>query len=99
MQQSDHPGLPFDECADRRFLVLADDEIAFPVPRLGAVLGREGPLVDGEHRLLKPRPTPFAALLSAPVISPSPQRGMMVRSQPRRPQQSRSRLVAACLVV
>ena len=29
MQQSDHPGLPFDERADRRALVLADDQIAF----------------------------------------------------------------------
>jgi hypothetical protein len=42
MQQSDHPGLPFDERADRLALVLADDEIAPPVPRLGAVLGWEG---------------------------------------------------------
>ena len=74
MQQPDHPGLPFDECADRRALVLADDEITFPVPRLGAVLGREGPLVDREHRMLKPRPTPFGALMSAPVISPGAQR-------------------------
>lgn len=29
VQQSDHPGLPFDERTDRRALVLADDEIPF----------------------------------------------------------------------
>jgi hypothetical protein len=56
-------------------------------------LGREGPLVDREHRMLKPRPTPFGALLSTPVISPGAQRGTMVRSQPRWPQQSPSRLI------
>ena len=61
--------------------------------RLGAVLGREGPLVDREHRMLKPRPAPFGALMSAPVIPSGAQRGTMVRSQPRGPQQSRSRLI------
>jgi hypothetical protein len=30
--------------------------------------------MDGEHRMLKPRPTAFRALLSAPVISPDAQR-------------------------
>jgi hypothetical protein len=39
------------------------------MPWLGAVLGREGPLVDREHRMLKPRPAPFGALMSAAVIS------------------------------
>ena len=29
--------------------------LRFPVPGLGSVLGRERPLVDGEHRLLEPR--------------------------------------------
>ena len=61
--------------------------------RLGAVLGRERPLVDGKHRLFKPRPTPFGALLSAPVISSGAQRGATVRSQPRWPPQFRSRLI------
>ena len=65
------------------------------MPRLGPVLGREGPLVDGEHRILKPRPTPFGAPMSAPVISPGAQRGTTVRSQPRWPQQPRSRPIAA----
>ena len=32
VQQPDQPGLPLDERADRRALVLADDQIAFPVP-------------------------------------------------------------------
>jgi hypothetical protein len=63
------------------------------VSRLGAVLGREGPLVDCEHRMFKPRSAPFGALLSAPVISPGAQRGAVMRRQPRGPQQSRSRLI------
>ena len=61
--------------------------------RLGPVLGREGPLVDREHRMLKPCPTPFGALMGAPVISPGAERGAAVRSQPRWPRQSRSRLI------
>jgi hypothetical protein len=69
-QQPDHPGLPFDQRADRRALVLADDEISFPVPRVGAVRGLEGPLVDGEHRLLEPGPAPFGPLMRTPVITP-----------------------------
>ena len=93
MQQPDQPGLAFDECADRRALVLADDQVALPVPGLGAVLGRERPLVDGEHRLLEPGPTAFGALLSAPMISAGAQRGAMLRSQPRRAHQCRSGLV------
>jgi hypothetical protein len=44
------------------------------MPRLGPVLRREGPLVDRQHRMLKPGPTPFGALLRAPVISPGTQR-------------------------
>ena len=63
------------------------------MPRLGPVLGREGPLVDREHRMLKPCPTPFGALMSAPVISPGAQRGATVRGQPRWPLQSRFRLI------
>jgi len=39
MQQSDHPGLPLDERADRRALILADEEIAF---RKTEALAREG---------------------------------------------------------
>jgi hypothetical protein len=44
------------------------------MPRLGAVLGPERPLVNRQHRLLKPRPTLLCALMSAPVISPGAQR-------------------------
>jgi hypothetical protein len=74
MEHADHPGSPLDERADCGALILADDQISFPMPRLGAVLGRERPLVNREHRLLKSRPTLFCALMSAPVISPGAQR-------------------------
>ena len=39
VQQSDHPGLPFDERTDRGALVLADYEVAF---RKTEALAREG---------------------------------------------------------
>jgi hypothetical protein len=45
------------------------------------------------HRILKPYPTPFGSLTSAPVIPSGAQRLTMVRSQPRGPQQSRFRLI------
>ena len=35
MQQPDEPGLALDERADRGLLVLADDQVALPVPGLG----------------------------------------------------------------
>ena len=35
-QQPDQPGLPLDQRADRRARVLADDEVALPVPRPGS---------------------------------------------------------------
>jgi hypothetical protein len=66
---------------DRRALVLADDQIALPVACLGAVLGLEGPLADGEHRLLEPRPASLSTLMSTAVITPGPQRRPAVRRQ------------------
>lgn len=56
MDQSHETGLAFDEGADRRAVVVADDEVTLPVPGFGPVEGREGPVVDGQHRLLKPWP-------------------------------------------
>ena len=53
VQQTGRAGLALDERADRGLLVLADDQIALPVPGLAAVLGRERPLVDRAHRLLR----------------------------------------------
>ena len=58
------------------------------MPRLGPVLGRKGPLVDREHRILKPRPTPFGAPMSAPVISPGAQRRTTVAPHHRSPLRS-----------
>jgi hypothetical protein len=52
MKQPDQAGLSFDEGAYRRPLALADDEIPFPMPGLGTVLGQERALMDREHRLL-----------------------------------------------
>jgi hypothetical protein len=63
------------------------------VAGLGAVLGLEGSLVDGEHRLLKPRPAPFGALMRASVITFGAKRRAVLWSQPGRSQQRRSRLI------
>jgi hypothetical protein len=93
VQQPDHPGLPFDQRADCRALVLADDEISLPVPGLRAVIGLEGPLADGEHRLLEPRAAPVATLMRPPVITPGAQRGAAMRGQRGRAHQRRSGLV------
>jgi hypothetical protein len=51
------------------------------VPGLGAVIGRERPLADGEHRLLEPRPPPVGVLMRAAVITPGAQRRVAVRSE------------------
>ena len=69
MQQTNEAGLTFHECADRGLLVLADDQIAFPVPGLGAVVGRERSLVDRTHRLFEPGPATVDALLDAAMIA------------------------------
>src|SRR5262245_46945342 len=67
VHQSDQTGLALDEGADRRALVLADDEVTFPVPRLAAVGGSEWPLMDRQHRLSEPWATPARALVRAAV--------------------------------
>ena len=87
VQQPDYPGLPFDEGADRRGLVLTNDQVSLPMPGLRAVLGRKRPFVDGEHRVLKPWPTAFRVLLSPPMIAAGAERRATVRSQPRRAHQ------------
>ena len=69
MQPTDEAGLVFDQRADRRALVLADEELALPMARLRAIVGWEGSLVDGEHRLFEPGSTPVAALMSAAMVS------------------------------
>ena len=69
MQQPDEPGLSLDEGADHRALVLADNEIAFPVPGLAAVAGFEGALMDGEHRLGEPRASAAGSLVRLSVIT------------------------------
>lgn len=69
VQQADGPGPPFDEGADRGLVVFADDEVSFPLPGLGALLGRKRPVVDGEHRLLEPRPAPVGVLVGAAVVT------------------------------
>jgi hypothetical protein len=35
-------------------VIVANDEIAFPMAGLGSVVNQERPVVDGERRLLKP---------------------------------------------
>jgi len=60
---------------------------------LGAILGLKRPLMDREHRLLKPRPTPIDALMCTPVVPAGAKRRATVRSQRRRALQRRSRLI------
>ena len=93
VKKADESGPSFDECADRRALVLADDQIPLPVAWFGSVLGWERTVMDGEHRLLEPGPASFDTLLGAAVVSARPQRGSSVWSQRCRTQQRRSRLV------
>ena len=81
VQQTDQSGLALDECADRGLLLLADDQVALPMSGLGSVLGWEGPLVDGAHRLFEPGPAAIGALLGAAMISCGAQRGTMLRRQ------------------
>jgi hypothetical protein len=81
MQEPDHPGLPLHQGADRRALVLADDEVSLPMAGLGAILGTEGPLMNREHGLLEPGRAPFGPLMRAPVIASGAQRGATVRCQ------------------
>jgi hypothetical protein len=68
MQQANHAGLAFDQRADGRTLVLADDEVSLPMPGLAAILWLERALVDGQHRLLEAWPAPIDMLVRAAVI-------------------------------
>lgn len=52
-------------------------------PRFGAVGGLEGTLVNREHRLFEPSPTPIGALMCAMVIPPGPQWRAMMWSRSR----------------
>jgi hypothetical protein len=69
MQQTNEPCLTFHQRADGRALVLADEEIALPMARLGAIVGVEGSLVDAEHRLFEAGPAPVSALMSAAMVA------------------------------
>src|SRR5690606_37936163 len=63
------------------------------MPSHAAVGGLEGTLVDGEYRLLEPRPTPIHLLMGTPMITPGPQRRAPLRRQSRWPQEPGSGLV------
>ena len=93
MQQPDDAGLRSTRVPIAERLVVADDEVALPMPGFGAILGSEWAVVDGQHRLLEPRPAALEALVSAAVVPTGAQRRATMRRQRRRPQQSRSRLV------
>jgi len=74
VHQPQHPGLAFDQRTDRREVVVADDEVALPVPGFRPVGRRDGTVVDGEHGLLKPRPPALLALVRSAVIPSGTQR-------------------------
>jgi len=63
------------------------------MPSLGAILRRERTLVDGEHRLLKPRPAPLDPLMRPSVVTPGAQRRPTMRSELRAAQECRPWLV------
>jgi hypothetical protein len=71
MQQTDQPGLAFDQRADRRMLVFADDQIALPVTSLRAIVGLRGRwcMVSIACSDLEPTATAFAALMSAAMVT------------------------------
>ena len=70
VDQPQHSGLPFDQRADWREVRVVDNEVAFPVPGHGSIVNRDGPVVDGEHWLLEPRPPALLALVGSAVIRP-----------------------------
>jgi hypothetical protein len=69
MHQPHHPGLAFDECADRRAVMITDDEVTFSVPGLRTVLRGERALVDGEHWMLKPGPSSLLMPMCSAVVT------------------------------
>lgn len=69
MHQTHHSGLTFDQGGDRRAVVVANDQVAFPVASLRSVIDRERTVVDGEHRLLKPWSSALLTLVRAAVIA------------------------------
>ena len=87
-------GPSFDECADRRGLVLADDQVALPMPgsdRSSGGNGRSWMVSIGCWNRGRRRST--RVLLSPPMIPASAQRGSIGAEPTGRAQQCRSRLV------
>jgi len=90
VQETDQAGVSLHERADRRRLVFADDQISLLVSGLRTDRQRERPVVDGQHRLLRPRLSP----LHSPVIAAGPQRRTVMLRERRGPHQHRPGLVA-----
>ena len=44
------------------------------MPCYGPVIGRKGPVMDGEHGLLEPGPAPLETLVRASMVTAGPQR-------------------------
>lgn len=74
MHQAQHPGLAFNQSADSREVVVADDEISFPVALFETVGWWERRVVDGQYRLLKPRSPALLALVGSAMITTGAQR-------------------------
>jgi hypothetical protein len=70
VHQAHHPGLAFDEGADRREVVVADDQVALPVSGFSPIGRGERPVVDGEHRLLEAAPSALLSPVRSAVIPP-----------------------------
>jgi hypothetical protein len=66
--------VPFDERADRRAVLRADDHVSFSVPRLWTIRWNERTLMHAEHGFCEAAPTPGESHVRAPVIAASTQR-------------------------
>ena len=93
LMQADEVGTLEALKAHRRALVLADDEVTFPAPRLATVSGSEWPLMDQQHRLGEPRTTPAWPLVRAAMSPAGAQRSPVWRPNLRWPDQARVRLI------
>jgi len=94
VDEQHEPGLPFDQGANRRLGPLAEDQVAFPVARHGAVLDLGWSVADQHHvlQLARARGATAGAPLGAPRPR-APRELLAQRSAPLHKQRLIDRLV------